>query len=181
MERSKQENQGHQETLTDIIITDIPPRYTVSNFFLLSIREPVMPAAHINACIVVIIMKWSMNEKHEQKHWNPLHTTSVLAYHHIMLLSHTFLLSASSVEPVIPDAHINVVKMKHEWEAWTETLKSMCPVINWRAQNQSGPIITQNQVLEIAWIVQKCNKTYTHTIWACGQKFLILSSFWNAF
>ena len=37
----------------------------------------------------------------------------------------------------------------------------------WRAENQSGP--TQNQVLEIAWIVQKCNKN-VYTIWTCGQK-----------
>ena len=99
MERSKQENQGHQETLTHTIITGIPSHYvTVSNFFLLSIREPVMPAAHINACIVVIIMKWSMNEKHERKHWNPLHTisTGIPLYHCLKLL-----LSASSIESMI--------------------------------------------------------------------------------
>ena len=40
----------------------------------------------------------------------------------------------------------------------------------WKAEKHSS--LTQNQALEIAWIVQICN-TNVHTIGTCGQKFQI--------
>ena len=48
---------------------------------------------------------------------------------------------------------------------------TVCGSYNWRAENQSG--LTQNHVLEIAWVAQICNKNM-HTLPMYALNFEIL-------